>query len=42
VAEGLVVRRAEERDIAAVAAFAGELVRLHHATDPSRFRPWSR
>jgi hypothetical protein len=37
VVEGVVVRRAEGRDIAAVAALAGELVRLHHATDPSRF-----
>jgi ribosomal protein S18 acetylase RimI-like enzyme len=35
--EGVVVRRAEERDLAAVAPLAGELVRLHHATDPSRF-----
>lgn len=35
--EGVVVRRAEERDLAAVAVLAGELVRLHHATDPSRF-----
>jgi ribosomal protein S18 acetylase RimI-like enzyme len=37
VIEGVVVRRAEERDLAAVAVLAGELVRLHHATDPSRF-----
>jgi ribosomal protein S18 acetylase RimI-like enzyme len=37
VVEGVVVRRAEERDLAAVAPLAGELVRLHHATDPSRF-----
>jgi ribosomal protein S18 acetylase RimI-like enzyme len=35
--EGLAIRRAERRDLAAVSRLAGELVRLHHATDPSRF-----
>lgn len=33
----VVVRRAEERDLKTVARLAGELVRLHHETDPSRF-----
>jgi ribosomal protein S18 acetylase RimI-like enzyme len=37
VIDDVVVRRAEERDLAKVARFAGELVRLHHQTDPSRF-----
>jgi ribosomal protein S18 acetylase RimI-like enzyme len=37
VTEGIVVRRAEERDLSEVARLAGELVRMHHATDPSRF-----
>ena len=37
MAPGIVVRRAEEHDLAAVAPLAGQLVRLHHATDPARF-----
>src|ERR1051326_433490 len=31
------VRRANKRDLPAVAALAGELVRMHHATDSKRF-----
>jgi len=31
------VRRAEPGDLPAVARLAGELVRMHHAEDPSRF-----
>ncbi len=31
------VRRAKKDDLAAVAALAGELVRMHHRTDPKRF-----
>lgn len=31
------VRPAEERDLDALARFAGALVRLHHAFDPARF-----
>ncbi len=37
VIDEVVVRRAEERDLVQVAPLAGELVRLHHRTDPSRF-----
>jgi ribosomal protein S18 acetylase RimI-like enzyme len=33
----LVVRAAEPGDLPRVAELAGELVRLHHATDPGRF-----
>jgi ribosomal protein S18 acetylase RimI-like enzyme len=33
----VVVRLATPEDLAAIGAFAGELVRLHHATDPGRF-----
>ena len=35
--EKVVVRRAQEGDLAKVAPLAGELVRMHHETDPSRF-----
>jgi ribosomal protein S18 acetylase RimI-like enzyme len=31
------IRRAREEDLPAVAALAGELVRMHHATDAKRF-----
>jgi ribosomal protein S18 acetylase RimI-like enzyme len=31
------IRRARKDDLPAVAALTGELVRLHHATDPKRF-----
>jgi ribosomal protein S18 acetylase RimI-like enzyme len=37
VIEELVIRRAEQRDLAQVAPLAGELVRMHHETDPARF-----
>lgn len=37
MSDEVVVRRAEERDLAHVARLAGELVRMHHQTDPSRF-----
>ncbi len=33
----VVVRRATAADLQVVGGFAGELVRLHHATDPRRF-----
>jgi ribosomal protein S18 acetylase RimI-like enzyme len=33
----LVIRAAEPSDLARVSELAGELVRLHHATDPGRF-----
>ncbi|MDB4994762.1 MAG: acetyltransferase [Myxococcaceae bacterium] len=33
----VVVRRATAADLPAIGGFAGELVRLHHATDPRRF-----
>ncbi len=33
----IVIRRAVERDLPRMAQLAGELVRLHHAADPSRF-----
>jgi RimJ/RimL family protein N-acetyltransferase len=31
------IRRAEKKDLPRVAALAGELVRMHHITDPDRF-----
>ena len=31
------IRRAEKRDLPAVARLAGQLVRMHHAADPARF-----
>jgi ribosomal protein S18 acetylase RimI-like enzyme len=31
------VRRADKRDLPAVARLAGQLVRMHHAADPARF-----
>lgn len=31
------IRRAKRDDLPAVAVLAGELVRMHHATDPKRF-----
>jgi len=34
---GASVRRATKDDLSAVAALAGQLVRMHHASDPSRF-----
>jgi ribosomal protein S18 acetylase RimI-like enzyme len=34
---GLVVRRAEPRDLPRLGALAGALVRFHHASDPARF-----
>ena len=37
VIEDVVIRRAEESDLAKVAPLAGDLVRMHHETDPSRF-----
>jgi ribosomal protein S18 acetylase RimI-like enzyme len=37
VIEELVIRRAEQGDLAQVAPLAGELVRMHHETDPARF-----
>jgi ribosomal protein S18 acetylase RimI-like enzyme len=37
VKDEFVVRRAQEGDLVTVARLAGELVRMHHATDPSRF-----
>jgi len=33
----LTVRRAKESDLAAAAALAGKLARMHHETDPGRF-----
>jgi ribosomal protein S18 acetylase RimI-like enzyme len=36
-AGNLVIRRADRRDVPAVARLAGELVRMHHAKDPQRF-----
>jgi ribosomal protein S18 acetylase RimI-like enzyme len=33
----IAIRRAAPADIEAIAALAGELVRLHHRTDPARF-----
>lgn len=35
--DAIVIRRAEARNLARVARLAGELVRMHHETDPSRF-----
>lgn len=35
--EKIVIRRAREEDLVAVAALAAKLVRMHHAVDPSRF-----
>jgi ribosomal protein S18 acetylase RimI-like enzyme len=35
--EAAVIRRAEERDLPRVSRLAGQLVRMHHAVDPSRF-----
>jgi ribosomal protein S18 acetylase RimI-like enzyme len=37
VAEDVIIRRAEKRDLGQMARLAGELVRMHHATDPARF-----
>lgn len=37
MAEEIVVRRAEERDLPQLGELAGALVRLHHAADPARF-----
>jgi ribosomal protein S18 acetylase RimI-like enzyme len=34
---GIVIRRADQRDLAPIANLAGELVRMHNAADPSRF-----
>jgi ribosomal protein S18 acetylase RimI-like enzyme len=37
VSDEFVVRRAREGDLVTVARLAGELVRMHHEADPSRF-----
>jgi ribosomal protein S18 acetylase RimI-like enzyme len=35
--EGVIIRRAAQADLPALARLAGELVRLHHDADPARF-----
>jgi len=35
--DGIVIRRADRRDLAPVSSLAGELVRMHHEVDPLRF-----
>jgi ribosomal protein S18 acetylase RimI-like enzyme len=37
VPEAIAIRRAEQADVARVAALGAELVRMHHAADPRRF-----
>jgi ribosomal protein S18 acetylase RimI-like enzyme len=37
VSDDVVFRRAEARDVPEMARLAGQLVRMHHAADPSRF-----
>jgi ribosomal protein S18 acetylase RimI-like enzyme len=37
VIEDVVIRGAQERDLPSIGQLAGQLVRMHHETDPSRF-----